>query len=145
MTAATHFALHPELTLYFDGQCSLCAAEMQRLGRWDRAGRLGFVDIAQAGFSPDILGVDMTALGSQLHSMTADGCILVGIDSMLVAYTLAGRGWMVWPLRIKPLRPFLSSLYRYIARNRYRISALLGYRPVTSCTEGVCRRDTPFL
>lgn len=145
MTTTAPFVRHPELTLYFDGECALCATEMQRLARWDHAGRLGFIDISQADFSPDVLGVDVAALSSQLHSMTADGRILVGIDSMLSAYTLAGCGWMVWPLRIKPLRPLLSDLYRRIARNRYRISTLLGYRSVPPCADGVCRRDSPFL
>ncbi|MFZ6674714.1 thiol-disulfide oxidoreductase DCC family protein [Undibacterium sp. Xuan67W] len=134
----------PKLTLYFDGNCPFCAAEMHRLKNWNNAGNLAFTDIAAGDFSPDFLGVTMQALGQELHSLTDQGELLVGLDSMLVAYTLVGRAWMVAPLRIRLLRPALSSLYRSFARNRYRMSALLGYK-IPACDEGVCRRENPFL
>jgi predicted DCC family thiol-disulfide oxidoreductase YuxK len=35
-----------DLTLYFDSACPLCRREMNRLRRWDRAGRLAFVDMS---------------------------------------------------------------------------------------------------
>ena len=136
---------HPELTLFFDGNCPFCAAEMRRLGDWDTAGNLAFVDIAIPGFSLDLPGVDMQALDRELHSLTATGRVLVGIDSMLAAYTLVGRGWLVAPLRILMLRPLLSGLYRRFARNRYQISSWLGYTQKPACSAGVCRKDNPFL
>ncbi len=133
------------LTLYYDGICPFCSAEMARLASWNQAGWLGFVDIAQAGFDPAPLGVDLAALGRELHSRTADGEVLVGIDSMLAAYTLVGKGYLVLPLRIGFLRPLLATLYRAFARNRYRISRLLGYRPVPRCDGQTCQPAHPFL
>ncbi|SDP67340.1 Predicted thiol-disulfide oxidoreductase YuxK, DCC family [Rhodoferax sp. OV413] len=135
----------PALRLYFDGQCPFCTAEMGRLRRWDSAGRLAFIDIAEDGFDPAQLGVDMAALNTELYSRTADGQVLVGIDSLLAAYSLVGRGWLVSPLRVRALRPLLASLYRGFARNRYRFSRLLGYQAVPACDAGVCRTGHPFL
>ncbi|MFC5473062.1 thiol-disulfide oxidoreductase DCC family protein [Paraherbaspirillum soli] len=134
----------PELTLFFDGNCPFCAAEMRRLRHWDKAARLGFVDVALPGFDPAPLGVDMAALNRELHSQTAAGRMLVGIDSLLAAYTLVGRGWMVLPLRIRVLRPLLSGLYRLFARNRYRLSRWMGYKTAPACSEGVCEVGNPF-
>jgi predicted DCC family thiol-disulfide oxidoreductase YuxK len=131
------------LTLYYDGTCPFCALEMTRLANWDRAGRLAFVDIAQPEFDPARLGASMAELNLQLYSQRADGQVLVGIDSMLAAYTLAGRGALVWPLRVPLLRGLLSSLYRLFARNRYKMSALLGYK-APACESGVCAIN-PFL
>jgi len=37
--------MRTELTLYYDGKCPFCSAEMRRLAGWDRANRLDFVDI----------------------------------------------------------------------------------------------------
>ena len=133
-----------ELTLYFDGNCPFCAAEMQRLRLWNTVNRLGFIDISAPEFDPAPLGVDMGALDRELHSRTADGRMLVGIDSMLAAYTMVGRAWMVLPLRLRILRPFLSSLYRSFARNRYRFSRWMGYRPAARCEHGVCHPVNPF-
>lgn len=130
------------LTLYYDGSCRFCAMEMKRLGRWDRGGKLAFVDIALPGFDPSHLGAEMAQLDLQLYSQTCDGRILIGTDSMLAAYTLAGRGWMVWPLRVPLLRGVLGWLYRLFARNRYKMSRLLGYKPV--CADAVCQPLNPF-
>jgi len=135
----------PELSLYYDGNCSFCASEMERLRGWDSAGKLAFIDIAESSFDPSVLGVDMAALDRELHSLTSNGTVLVGIDSMLVAYTLVGKGWLVLPLRIKLLRPLLANLYRRFARNRYRFSRWLGYKPIQQCEGGVCHVKNPFL
>jgi predicted DCC family thiol-disulfide oxidoreductase YuxK len=128
-----------ELTLYYDGHCGFCRAEMARLRGWDKAGRIHFVDIAAPGFSPEPLGVSLQALNTELHARTADGRTLAGIDSILAAYAAVGQGWRVWPLRMVLLRPALSALYRSFARNRYRISAMLG-RDTPACSNGVCER-----
>lgn len=130
-----------ELTLYYDGDCAICRNEMARLRRWDRAGRLAYADIAAPGFSPLPTGVDLRALNTEMHALAADGRLLVGIDSLLAAYTLVGRGWMVAPLRVRLLRPAFAALYRGFARNRYRISALLG---APACADGVCDSKHPF-
>jgi predicted DCC family thiol-disulfide oxidoreductase YuxK len=134
-----------ELTVYYDGNCPFCAAEMARLRGWNRANKLAFVDVAEPGFDPAFLGVTMADLDRELHSRTADGKVLVGIDSMLSAYTLVGKAWMVLPLRVRPLRPVLSAMYRFFARNRYKFSAMLGYKPVTRCEGNVCTPGNPFL
>lgn len=132
-----------ELTLYFDGKCPFCCAGMARLAAWDRAGRLAYVDIVAPGFDPSHLGVDMAALNRELHSRTHDGQVLVGIDSMLRAYPLAGQGWRVLPLRVPGLRSVCSWSYRLFARHRYLMSRVLGYRAPT-CLDGVCERPNPF-
>ncbi|MBC7684031.1 MAG: DUF393 domain-containing protein [Bdellovibrionales bacterium] len=130
------------LTLYYDGNCPFCAREMKRLGGWDRAGRLAFVDVSLPGFDPAQLNATMAQLDAQLYSQTGAGAVLIGTDSMLAAYTLVGRGWMVWPLRVPLLRSVLSYLYRLFARHRYTISRLLGYKSV--CADGVCQPLNPF-
>lgn len=134
-----------ELTLYFDGKCPFCVAEMQRLRRWDRQSRLGFVDISEPHFDPTRLDVDLATLNRELHSWTSEGRRLVGIDSMVAAYTLVGRGWLVAPLRARRLRPMFRVLYRVFARNRQRISSWLGMSIVPACTAGSCSVDSsPF-
>lgn len=120
----------PALTLYYDGNCSICRAQMSRLRERDRAGRLAFSDIAAPGFTAQGGGVSMEALGTQIHVRTADGRLLVGIDSLIAIYTALERGWWVAPLRWRALRPLCSAMYRSLARNRYRLSA---------CADGVCK------
>ncbi|WP_234483996.1 thiol-disulfide oxidoreductase DCC family protein [Noviherbaspirillum pedocola] len=134
----------PALTLYFDGLCPFCVAQARRLKRWNGARRVAFIDIAQAGFDPSTLGVEMAALHRELHGKTGDGEVLTGLDCMIAAYTLLGRGWMVWPLRLRPLRPILTWLYRGFARHRYRISKRLGMGLPVQCDGKRCDIGHPF-
>ncbi len=138
--------LNPDnaLTLFFDGTCPFCHAEMQRLARWNHAGHLAFVDIAEPGFDAAPLGVSLADLNRELHGQRADGTLLVGIDSILAAYTLAGKGWLVLPLRLHWLRPAWHSLYRAFARRRHAFSRWLGYTAPPSCASGTCRFEHPF-
>jgi predicted DCC family thiol-disulfide oxidoreductase YuxK len=135
----------PSLTLYFDGLCPFCVKSMHKLMAWNTAGHLAFVDIARPGFDPSALGVDMAALNRELHAETPDGQVLVGIDSMLAAYTLVGRGWRVSPLRVRLLRPALAASYRWFARHRYGISKRLGYRLPPACDGDTCSIGNPFM
>ncbi|MBN3788436.1 DUF393 domain-containing protein [Burkholderia sp. Ac-20353] len=131
------------LVLYFDGKCPLCVAQMQRLGKWNTRHRLAFVDIAEPGFDPASLGVDMAALNRELHGRLRDGRVLTGIDSVLAAYTLVGRGWLVWPLRVPGLRDASAALYRTFARNRYALSRLPGFRFEPACDGNACGIGRP--
>lgn len=128
------------LTLYYDGHCGFCRTEIARLRGWDHAHRLAFADIAAPDFVPPP-GTSMQALNSEMHALAADGRLLVGIDSLLAAYTLVGRGWVMAPLRVRMLRPLFAALYRGFARKRYRISGWLG-RP--ACADGVCAYKHPL-
>lgn len=119
----------PALTLYYDGNCGICRAQMSRLRVRDRAGCLAFSDIAVPDFSLQEVGVSMEALDTEIHARTADGRLLVGIDSLAAIYTALGYGWLVAPLRWRVLRPLFAAMYRSLARNRYRLSA---------CADGVC-------
>lgn len=118
------------LTLYYDGNCALCRAQMARLRQLDKAGRLGFSDISAPDFLPASLGVSKVALGTEIHALTADGHLFVGLDSVIAAYRAVGRGWLVAPLRIGFLRPLFVAMYRWLARNRYRLSR---------CADGMCK------
>ena len=132
------------LTLYYDGKCAFCTREMMRLAGWDKHARLAFVDIAQPGFDPARLGLSLADVNREMASQTAAGEVLLGVDSMLAAYPLVGRGLLVWPLRVPGLRQVLTFLYRQFARHRYAMSRLLGYR-MPACGDGVCGIGNPFL
>jgi predicted DCC family thiol-disulfide oxidoreductase YuxK len=133
-----------ELTLYYDGKCPFCTTEMSKLRQWDKHGRLAFVDIAAPDFNPVVLGIEMTELGRELYSQTSSGKILVGIDSLLAAYTKAGKSMYVFPLRFKLVRPLFTYLYRQFARNRYRMSQILRYKLPPQCDKDSCRTNFPF-
>ncbi|PHV12002.1 thiol-disulfide oxidoreductase DCC family protein [Chitinimonas sp. BJB300] len=122
------------LTLFFDSRCALCAAEMHRLARWDKHGCLAYIDMHGEGFDAADYGTTLAAMDAELHGLDAQGHLMVGIDAIAAAYTAVGLGWLVWPLKVELTKPLWGRTYRWFARNRYRVSRLMGYR----CADGVC-------
>jgi predicted DCC family thiol-disulfide oxidoreductase YuxK len=132
-----------ELTLYFDGCCAFCAHEMARLKAWNQRGRLAFVDISTLDFKLEGPSPTLLELDREMHALDRSGRWLVGIDAIIASYQLLGRGYLVWPLRLRPLRPLFISLYRTFARHRYRISRLLGVN-APACESDRCTARHPF-
>jgi predicted DCC family thiol-disulfide oxidoreductase YuxK len=124
----------PSLTLYIDGGC-LGIAAIHRLARWDQLGQLSFIDITQPDFDPTPLGVSFEELNSMLHGWTSDGRRVTGIDSIVEACTLVGKGRWVAPLRMRVARPACQALYRLFARNRMRIARWTGFKPRPLCLD----------
>jgi predicted DCC family thiol-disulfide oxidoreductase YuxK len=134
--------MKPELTLFYDGRCPLCAWEKTALARHDRHGQLGFIDIQTPGFDPQahevMRGITMEDLVGKLHGITADGRLITGVETLMAAYRAAGWWWAYLPLRIVP-RGCAERGYETFARHRYRISRLFGRVVPEPCGAGACR------
>jgi predicted DCC family thiol-disulfide oxidoreductase YuxK len=127
----------PSLTLYFDCGCPTGMAAVRLLRSWDQHGRLRFIDIKQPDFDPTSLGVSFDELASLPHGWTADGRCVTGVDSIVAACTLVGKGRWVMPLRMPVARPAFRIIYRSLARNRQRIFRWFGLKPrPTSIDQG---------
>ncbi len=119
-----------ELTVYYDGGCPLCRAEIGHYRKSRGAERLAFVDVA---------GEDATALGSDLDRATALGRFHVrGRDEKLTdgaaAFAriwLALPGWR-WLGRLLSVRVFGRRPLLVPAEAAYRLS--LPLRPVLART-----------
>lgn len=109
------------MIVVFDGQCLLCNGWVQFLLRHDRAQRIRFASIqstagqqllAQAGLQVDGLQTLLVIDGERSWQHTA--AILRVLHALGWPWRLAWVGWLV----PAPLR---DTLYRWVARNRYRI------------------------
>lgn len=102
-------------TLYYDGRCSLCAAEIESLRR-ARDGSLALVDIHAA--DGDLPPRDL--LLRTLHLRRADGQWLTGADANVAAWEGTDRGRLLRVLRWPVLRRAVDAVYALWARWRYR-------------------------
>jgi len=110
----------PKDTLFYDGQCPICNAEIARLEA-HVDDNLVCVDIHSEASVP----IDRQALFSQLHLLKADGELLVGLEANVAAWQhtkwrvlasillwpvirwfakLAYRGWLIWYQRQRAKR-----------------------------------------
>jgi predicted DCC family thiol-disulfide oxidoreductase YuxK len=116
----------PELTLYYDGQCPLCVAEVEFLQSRVSQGQLAFVDVTQTGFETAGHNISCEAAMAQIHGRTADGQVLVGVPVFARAYQLANLPVLAWLLSRRWLMPLLQPAYVLFARHRQAISKRIG-------------------
>lgn len=127
--------LKPELeksTVYYDGSCPLCRAEIRYYRGKDRADALCFVDVSEvAAATPE--GVTRERTMQRFHVRTGDGRVLSGAAAFVEVWSRLPR-WR-WAARAAslpgalpvlelgyrlflPIRPFLSRLVGRLLRLR---------------------------
>ena len=116
----------PELTLYYDGQCPLCVAEIEFLQSRNAQGQLAFVDVTETGFESAGHNISCEAAMAQIHGRTADGRVLVGVPVFATAYKLAKLPVLAWLLSRKWLMPVLQPAYVLFAKHRQTLSKHIG-------------------
>ena len=86
-------------TLYFDGACPLCRAEIDKLRRFSR-GRIRLQNIHE--LDGDDAALDKALLLSRLHLRTADGTWITGLAANVRAWRHTPFRWLwqvlEWPL-----------------------------------------------
>lgn len=114
-------------TIYYDGDCRLCAGTARRLERPLRRRHLALMPLQTTGAAA-ILGVGEEQLLDEVRLRLDDGSVLGGANAVV---EIARRIWWAWPLwamsKLPGVMPRLHPLYRWVARNRY-------------CLSGACRR-----
>ncbi|MDX1802401.1 MAG: DUF393 domain-containing protein [Marinobacter sp.] len=108
----------PADTLYFDGQCPLCAREIRTLQRLQRGG-LTFSDVHRQpeAASDELPGREQ--LLRRLHLRRADGRWEIGLRATVRAWSHTRVGWLFRPLLWPGLYTVADWVYRRWADRRY--------------------------
>lgn len=126
------FAMNPvtpepsRTTIYFDGGCPLCRAEIGHYRRRDQDRELRFVDVSECGARPPD-GVSRQGALERFHVRARDGRVLSGAAAFVEVWTHV-PGWR-WAARVATLPGASAGLefgYRMLLPLRPRISRLVG-------------------
>ncbi len=112
-------------TVFYDGYCPLCVAEMQKLHDWDKHEQLNLVDIQRPDFSRRYPELERSALNARLHGYTEEGELLKGLEVTYEAWRRVGRGGWIAPLRWPVIKWLADGCYLMFARHRYLVSRLI--------------------
>lgn len=115
-----------KLTLFYDGACPLCQAEILFLSGRNQANLLDFVDIHSERFDSEKLGVSCEAALAAMYGQFASGKLIQGVAVFPEAYRRADLPRLAWLFSRKSLQPFLKLGYLFFAKNRHAISSLFG-------------------
>ena len=129
----------PRYEIFYDAACPMCNFEIMRLLKLDTQHCFTAVDISAPQFDTrtEGYGLEMAQMQQLLHIRRDDGVILIGVEAIAALYRSIGSTWWTGPLVWPATRKAASKLYAWVARHRYRISAVLGFAP--RCSEGSCK------
>ena len=114
------------LSLFYDGTCPLCQAEILFLSRRNQAGLLAFVDINSSEYHPERVGVSCDQALASMYGQLSDGSLINGVAVFAAAYSRANLPLLAWIFSRKSLKPLLNKGYQFFAKNRHAISRRLG-------------------
>jgi predicted DCC family thiol-disulfide oxidoreductase YuxK len=115
-----------KLTLFYDGACPLCQAEILFLSGRNQAGLLNFVDINSKAYDPLKVGVSCEEALAAMYGQYADGTLIHGVTVFPEAYRRADLPSLAWIFSRKSMQPVLKMGYRFFAKNRHAISRVFG-------------------
>jgi len=115
-----------KLTMFYDGLCPLCQAEILFLSDRNQAGLLSFVDVNSNRYNADEVGVSCQQALDSMYAQYDDGELINGVDVFSAAYARANLPKLAWLFSRPSLRPVLTKAYRFFAKNRHAISGLFG-------------------
>lgn len=139
---ATGHAVAP-LTVFYDGSCRLCSAEMRNLRELDRAGKLILIDCAAPDFDHApwaAEGVTQAALLHRMHVRDATGAWFVSADAFEVLYHAVGLPALARAWTHPVLRPLNEFCYACVVRHRQLLSRLGLHWLVDSVWRRIARR-----
>lgn len=125
----------PRGQIFYDATCGLCTASYLRFGPMTE--RRGFKWIPlQDRRVQDLLGLENGELPGEMKLLTRQGRMLGGADAVLFVARHIWWGWPAWLASHLPgVRPILRAVYRWVARNRHRVSDACGFDPARPTTD----------
>jgi predicted DCC family thiol-disulfide oxidoreductase YuxK len=119
-------------TVVYDGHCRVCTRLANALKRLDRDRRMDVLPSQTAGLAARFPWIPARAYRESMQLVGPGGETLQGAAAIERILDLLPRGrWVSWVFSIPLARPLAERLYRWFARNRYRLGcgAHCQYRP----------------
>ena len=124
----------PRYHVFYDAQCRLCARSRRTIERLKPSADVVFVDVQDPAAMAAFPTVDRQAGLGQMFVMDPAGRLAGGYDAFLSLLPTLRLLRPVRPLlRFAPVRAVGRRVYRWVARNRYRLGGRV------SCDNGACR------
>lgn len=115
-----------KLTLFYDGQCPLCKAEILFLESRNKNHLLEFIDVSETSYSEKDHAISCDAALAQMHGKFSDGKIITGVSVFAAAYERVNLKLLAWIFSRKWMQPFLTVAYKLFAKYRHQISKTIG-------------------
>lgn len=127
--------LPESLIVIYDGKCSFCTTQVQRLHRWDGKQRLAFVSLHDPFVTSQFPELTEEMLLEQMYVIDRAGNKFGGAAAFCVLTRTLPRLWIIAPILHIPFSlPLWQWMYMQVARRRY----LLGQQRGEVCEGDQC-------
>jgi len=127
----------PDITVLYDGNCSLCRASIARLRRFDTRHRIETLNLHDPSAQTRFPQIDREIAMRWMQAVDAQGRVWSGADAWAhIGLLLPGWNLLAWLLLVPGIRWFAAKIYALIARNRYRWNS-------AACADGTCSLHLP--
>lgn len=111
----------------YDGKCRFCRAQVERLCRWDRKGRLSFLSLHDPLAATLLPGISHEQMLEQMYVVEPGGRSYGGAAAFRYLTRRLPRLWLLAPLmHIPGTLPIWQWFYRQIALRRYQLGGKMG-------------------
>jgi predicted DCC family thiol-disulfide oxidoreductase YuxK len=127
----------PDLTVLYDGSCSLCRASVARVRPRDSRSRIEFLDLHEVSAGERFPQVDPEIAMRWMQAVDLQGRVFSGVDAWArIGLLLPGWNLLAWILLVPGIHWLAGKIYGWIARNRYRWNR-------AACADGSCAVHIP--
>ena len=113
-------------TLFYDGACPLCQAEIVFLQNRNATGLLCFVDINSSQYDAQQVGVSCEEALASMYGQIEGEQPINGVAVFGEAYRRANLPLLAWIFTRRWMMPILGPSYRFFAKHRHGISRFFG-------------------
>lgn len=121
-----------KVTLFYDGKCVVCAAEIEAYRKIDKDNRLSYVDISSSVFDPSTVEIPEDRLNKFFNIQLEDGTFVEGVDSFIEIWKrIPSLKFAAKVASFKPVHFMMHLGYLVFAEVR-------PYLPRKKCADGYC-------
>jgi predicted DCC family thiol-disulfide oxidoreductase YuxK len=121
-----------ELTVLYDGACSLCRGSVARVRGMDPRNRIELLDLHDASVRTRFPEVNTDEAMRLMQAVDPAGRVYSGADAWArIGMALPGWNLVAWLLLVPGIHFLAQHFYAWIARNRYRWNR-------ENCEDGTC-------
>lgn len=109
-------------TLVYDGMCKICNPLANLVRKWDHPHGIEVVASQAAGLMARFPWIPASAYAQAIQLIGPGGKTWQGAAAVEQLLTVLPRGrWIAWVFKVPYVRTLADRVYRWIARNRYRM------------------------
>jgi predicted DCC family thiol-disulfide oxidoreductase YuxK len=121
----------------FDSHCGFCTSQIKNLQRWDKDGRLAYLSLHDEDVERRWPGIDHDRLMKEMMVVDQTGNQYWGPEAIrYLTRRIRSLWWAAWVFFLPGAMFVWRRIYRWVARNRYRISAKFSKN---QCDSGACQ------